>query len=328
MSDTAQAASSSPNTGSDQSVSTTSLESNSSFEGSQEVSVDQVKAVEAQIDADPNLSKAEKAQAKKTLKSIKIKYNGKEIQEDLPFEIPDDPKAVEYMRKQLQMSKMAQSKSQELSNYQRDAFEFLEQLKKNPRKVLTDPNINVDLKKIAQEILEEEIENAKKSPEQLEKEKLQSELKAMKEEREKEREENQKREFERNQQQAYEKYENDIISALDTSDIPKNPYFVKRIADYLLIGLNNGLDVSATDVLPLVREEMHSDLNAMFSVMPEEVIESIIGKENLGRVRKKNLQKVKQAIPKPQIKDVGLKTQTEAAKDSAKKQSMKDFFGF
>lgn len=291
---------------------------------------DQLEAVEANIDANPNLSNAQKQQAKKTLKSLKIKYNGREYDEALPFEIPDTPESVDYMRKQLQMSRMGQGKSQELAEFQKQAVEFIDQLKKNPRKILSDPNIGVDLKKIASEILQEEIENAKKSPDQIEKEKLQAELKQLQEERKQEQEQAKQKEFNRIQEQEYERYETLITSALETSDLPKTPYTVKKMADYMLLGLQNGLDVSPQDVLGLVREEMQNELQEMFAAMPEENIEKVVGKETINRLRKKNLQKAKQIITKQQIQDVGAK-KTEAPKDDnvdKKKTDMKQFFGF
>lgn len=315
-----------------QSSSVPSIESaDSSVDSSQQASSQlEGHTSEASIDADPSMSKAEKVEAKKMLKSLKIKFNGKEIEESLPFEIPDDEQSIEYMKKQLQMSKLAQSKSQELSQLQKDAVDFIEQLRKNPRKVLSDPNIGVDLKKIAIELIEEEVENAKKSPEQLEKEKLQKELEELKEARKKESEEQQKREFERIQQQEYERYDMLMSQALDKSDLPKSPYVIKKMADYMLLGLKNGIDVTPDDVLPMVRDEIREDLQQMFQVMPEDVIEQFIGKETFNKVRKKNLQKAKQAqqITKAkQIQDVGVTKQQNSDKP-ADKQPMKKFFGF
>lgn len=284
---------------------------------------------ESAIDSNPNLTKTEKVEAKKMLKSLKLKFNGKEIEEALPFEIPDNQEAIEYMKKHLQMSKLSQTKSQELSNLQKEAVKFIEDLRKNPRKVLSDPTIGVDLKKIAVEMIEEEIENAKKSPEQIEKEKLQAELKAMKDEREREKEENRKRDSERITQQEFERYDMLLSQALDKSDLPKTPYTVKKMADYMIMAVNEGLDVTPEDVLPLVKEEMQNDLKEMFAVMPEDVIEQLIGKDVLTKIRKKNLQKAKQAqvAAKPQIQDTG-KAKESSKTDAEKKQSMKDFFGF
>lgn len=287
----------------------------------------------AEILTDPSASKAEKAIAKKTLKSLKIKFNGKEYDEELPFEIPDNPESIKYMQNKLQMDRLARVKSQESADQVKMINEFLNELKKNPRKVLSDPTIGVDLKKIAAELIEEEIENSKKSPEQLEREKLEGELKAMKAEREREKEDFNKRELERLQEQEFERYEHLISKAIETSDLPKSPYIVKKMADYMLMGLQKGIDVTPEDVLPLVRDEMQNDLREMFAVMPEEVIESIVGKDVINRIRKKNLQKARsgnaqaaQQVSNAKAKDAGVTGEKSTKKDD--KKNMKDFFGF
>lgn len=283
---------------------------------------------DAQIEADKSLSKAEKKE-EKHLNKLRLKYNGKEYDEELPFDLPDTPAAREYMQKHLQMSKLSQTKSQEAAQWQKDAVEFLDILKKNPRAILSDPSIGLDLKKFAAEIIEEEIANSRKSPEQLELEKIKAELKNERESAKRKDEEFKKQEIERIQNEAYEHYENAIDKALDTSDLPKTPYTVKKMADYMLLGLEKGIDVSPEDVVSLVRDEMHNDLKEMFAVMPEDVIEGIVGRENINKIRKKNLARAKAAPQVPQpvksaLTDVGQKTKKQ--EKPAQKQTFKDFF--
>lgn len=260
------------------------------------------------------------------LKSLKIKFNGKEYEEQLPFEIPDDENSIKYMREKLQMDKLARSKAQEYSTLEKEVRAFVDELKKNPKKALANPAIGVDVKKLAQEIIEEEIENAAKSPEQLEKEKLEAELKAMKEEREREREEARQREFEALQEKEYERYDQAMSKALEGSKLPKSPYVVKKMADYMLMGLQEGMDLQPEDVIPIVEQEMQNDLKEMFAVMPDEVIEAVVGKEVINRIRKKNIAKAKGQPPVPvkaAIKDVA----AEPKKEAKEKVSFKNFFG-
>lgn len=310
-----------------------SSESSESLSESQNLSNQQgsLAEQEAAIDADSSLSRAEKAEAKKTLKSLRIKVDGREFEEDLPFELPDDEEAVEWMKRNLQMSRMGQKRSQELSTLEKEVRQFVDELKKNPRKVLSDPTIGIDVKRLAAEIIEEEIENAQKSPEQLEKERLERELKDLKEQREREKEELNQREFERIQQESFERYDMLIGQALEKSDLPKSPYIVKKMADYMLLGLQNGIDLSPTDVVPIIREELQDELKDMFAVMPEEVVEAIIGQDVFTRIRKKNIAKAKQTKVPPTAKNLAAdtgKTSKPEAEKPAQKQSIKDFFGF
>ena len=286
--------------------------------------------VEGLQDLAENGTPKEQVAAKKMLKSLRLKVDGKEYDEALPFEIPDDEESKEWMKRNLQMSKMGAKRAQEFSTLEKEVKTFIDELRKNPRKILADPNIGIDIKKLAAEVIEEEISNSQKSPEELKREGLERELKDLKEAREKEKEDGKTREFERIQQESFERYDMLIGQALDKSDLPKSPYVVKKIADYMLLGLQNNIDVNPSDVLPIIRDEIQSELKEMFAVMPEEVIEQIIGKDVFNRVRKKNIGKAKTKAPvtaQNATQDTGKTTATQPKKD-APKQSIKDFFGF
>lgn len=302
-----------------------SLETSESESSSQ--AVEGLEGAAAEGEAQEAAVEAKKEAAR--IRKLKLKVDGQELEEELPFELDDNPEVVEYMTRQLQLSKAAQKRMAESSQLQKEVKYFLEELRKNPKKVLADPSIGIDVKQLAAQIIEEEIANAQKSPEQLEKERLENELKSLQEEREREREEAREKEFARLQEIEYERYDTLISKAIETSDLPKSPYVVKKIADYMLLGLNEGIDVSPEDVLPLVRDEIQNDLRDMFAVMPDEVIEKIVGKDVFNRVRKKNVAKAKSA-PQPvksAIKDTGVSTKASSTSSDAQKKTFRDFFG-
>lgn len=319
MSDSLNASSNSPSTEAAASSESSELESSQAAEGLENVA-SEGEAQEAQSSA----AKKEAARIRK----LRLKVDGQELEEELPFELDDNPEVVEYMTRQLQLSKVAQKRMAEYNKLQKEAISLVEELRKNPRRVLSDPSIGIDVKQLAAQVIEEELANAQKSPEQLEKERLEMELKSLQEEREREREESRQKEFERLQEIEYERYDTLISKAIETSDLPKSPYVVKKIADYMLLGLNEGIDVSPEDVLPLVRDEIQSDLREMFAVMPDEVIEKIVGKDVFNRVRKKNVAKAKSA-PQPVkslVKDTGASTKANNT-SGAQKKTFRDFFG-
>ena len=268
-----------------------------------------------------------KAAAKEAarLRSLRLKVDGREIEEDLPFEIPDDPEAVEYMKRQLQMARMGTKRAQEYAQLEKEIRDLILEGTKNPRKLLQE--LNIDERELARQIIEQEIENAQKSPEQLEKERIEAELKSLKEEREREKQEFEQKEFERLQEQAYERYDQQMTDALERSNLPKEPYVVKKIADYMLVALQEGYDVSADDVIPLVKQELEKDIQTLINAMPDEALEQFLGKQRLANFRKKNLAKAKEAVAVSSakaVKDTGGKT---AVKEPEKKMSFKDFFG-
>lgn len=284
----------------------------------------------AQTLANPNASPAQKVQAAKQLKALKIKVDGQEFEERLPFEIPDTAEARDYMTKNLQMSKAASKRMGEKAQLENEVRSFLEQLKSNPKKLLSDKTYGVDLKKLAAQMIEEEISNAAKSPEQLAKEALEAELTELKEQRKKDQADNEKREFERVQQMEYDRYDTLMTQTLEKSDLPKSPYVIKKMADYMLMGLKEGLNVTPEDVLPLVREEILEDIRQMSQAMPLETIEKLFGGDILTKIRKKNVSRAKSnpQTASAKLPDVGATKAVDKPKiDESKKKTIKQMFG-
>ena len=265
------------------------------------------------------------AQARK-LKKLGLKFNGREEEVELPFELEESH--ADWMKRQLQLARLGQTKSQEYSQLEREVASFIQDLKANPRKALANPAIGIDIKKLAAEVLEEEIVNSQKSPEQLEKERLSEELRIEREERARERKAIQDREYNRLVEQEYERYDRSISAALEKSDLPKSPYVVNKITDYMIMALQHGKDLPVESVVELAREEILDDIKQMFGVMPAETIEAILGQENLTKLRKSRVNKAKVAPPTPvksAIKDVAANLNTK--KEAEKKQTFRDFFG-
>lgn len=290
------------------------LESQESTDDSEEESTE--KTVKAAKPA----KKAEK-ELEKRLKKLKLKVDGKEIEEEL--DLDNDEELVRH----LQMAKMGQKRAQEKAELEKQVRAFFEAFEKDPFAAMQE--LGKDPNQVIDDYINKQMENAKKSPEQLQREQLEAELQRMKTEREREREELKSKELERLQQQEFERYDMLMEQALTKSDLPKTPYIVKKIADYMLIGLEAGHDVSPEDVIPLVREEMHGDLKEMFNSLPEEVIEGLLGEQVLNKLRKRRVaksQEAQKALGKAPIQDTG-KTSKGQENKSKEKVSFKQFFG-
>ena len=273
-------------------------------------------------------------QEKKRISSLKIKFNGKEYDEKLPFEI--DEEHSDYMRKQIQMAKLSQSKAQEYANLEKDTkalqadiAQFFQELKTNPKKALSNPMVGMDLKMFAAEILEEALEEEAKSPEQREKEKLQARLSELEAERKKEKEEAENTKYQATLERAYERYDNALESTLTKNpDLPQTPYIVEKMTKYMAFMVEEGYEPDMEIIADQVRNEMNSDIKHLLTILPVDKVEAILGQEVLGKLRKNRLAKAKTAPPslKTQIRDVSaVKTKKEEA--PKEKVSMKSFFG-
>lgn len=321
------------NTGSASSASPTQSDSTTTQTQSQEQSSSQAptQAVQAAAEVinNPNATQAQKAAAVKTLKSLRIKVDGQEFEERLPFEVPDTKEARDYLTRQLQMGRAGTKRMNEKAQLEGEVRSFLEQLKSNPRKLLSDPQFGVDLKKLAAQMIEEEIANSAKSPEQLRAEKLEQELQDLKDRNKKDKEAFDAREQERLTEAEFERYDSLMSQAIEKSDLPKSPYVVKKMADLMMIGLREGIDVTPDDILPLVRQEILEDIQQMAQAMPLETIEKLFGGDILTKIRKKNVAKAKnQPTGSPKLPDVGATKASPKADDSKiQKKTIKQMFG-
>jgi hypothetical protein len=281
----------------------------------------------------PNASQSAKIEAKKTLKKLTLKVDGEEFEEELPFDLPDDPKALEYMKRELQLAKMGQKRAQHAAGLEKDIVQFFDELQKNPKKALSNPLFKerLDLKKLAVEIMEDEIENSKKSPEQLELEKNRAELQAIREEREQEKQQAAAREHERLTEQYSEEYDKQITQAFETNRIPKTQLALSTIANYMDIAIQNGKDISINDLIPIVREDLSNGFQNYLSALPDEELDQYIPKAIQDRLRKKGLAKAKQVSSNPALKGASkapsIGKQVEK-KEVVKPETMKKFFGF
>lgn len=263
---------------------------------------------------------------KKKISSLKYKFNGKDFDEKLPFEI--DEEHADYMRKQIQMSKLAQSKSEQSAALEKEVVSFLQELKTNPRKALSNPMIGIDIKQLAAEILEEEIENSRKSPEQREKEELQAKLKALEDEREQEKKDSEKRNYEAILERTYEKYDTMLSSALDKNpDLPQNPYILEKMTKYMSVMVDGGYEPDMDIITNMVREDLEKDVKHLLTVLPVEQVEKILGADILSKLRKNRLANSKKPVVPVKGKgiDVAMPKKQEV-KAPEKKVTIRDFF--
>lgn len=300
---------------SEDSVDNSNLESTESQDGSSEEN--------AQLEASVKQEELKPSQKRK----LKLKVDGQEFEEEF------DPSDDEYLTRQLQMAKMAQKRAKEAAELRSQIErigEYLEQAKGDKKKLRAlIKELGADEKELAAMIIEEEIANSQKSPEQLAKEQLEEELKQLKEQRENEKKDWETREKERLLGQEIERYDMLVTKAIETTGLPKSGYAIKKMSDYMLLGLENGVELDPMDIADLVKEEIQEDLKELVQAMGPDKAEQFLGKDILSSIRKKNIAKAKANKPpvpvNSSIKDVG---STKGKNDQPKeKQTFKRFFG-
>ncbi|MFI5241261.1 MAG: hypothetical protein ACHQUA_02385 [Microgenomates group bacterium] len=270
---------------------------------------------------DPSASKEEKKEAKKNIKEFKLKVYGREVTDKI--DLDNEEELVKRLQKAHSFDKVAQESSQ----LRKAAEQFVDLLRKDPRKVLSDPNINIDLKKFAQDIINADLEDQAKTPEQREIEKLRADLEARISKEKEDEDTRKKSEFEKLQTETEQKLESDITSALEGGNLPKTPYTVKKMAEIMMTALENDIELSAKEVIPLLRKQMQEDIKQMFSASSDDLLEEMLGNDNLTRLQKRRLAKSKNVVETAaDIKPTGKDVEAKESKET-QKQTIRQFFG-
>lgn len=293
-------------------------------ESSQEVAAEGLgeSSPEAQIQAAAESGEISQAEANKLIKQFKLKVNGKEMVKEV--DLSDE----EYLKNQFQLAEAARKSMQESAELKKLYQKEVEKLKNNPWEILQELGLDPD--ELAESRLRSRVEEMKKSPEQVEREKIQRELELAREEARKLKEEKEQIEMSKLQAEAAEQLETEIMGALSAhKSLPQSQYVVKRIADSMLWAMNNGFeDVTAEDVVPLVEKEMRDELNKFMDEMPEDLMEKYIGQRNIDRLRKKRIAQSKAAPSAADIKPTtaAVKKELSSKQEPPKKIPAKDFF--
>lgn len=277
--------------------------------------VEEAAAVQAVKDAK---TPAEKKVAEKRLEKFMLKVDGQEIEEELDL---NDKEAI---KKHLQLSKAAQRRMQEKAEMEKGLTEFIDLIRKDPKRVLSHPDIGVDIKAFAQAVLQEQLEEEQKSPEQKEKEKLMKELEEYRRKEEEAKKQKELAEKTAKEKEVEEQLSNEIISALESVKLPKSERAVRYMAEYMSLALKNDVELSAQDVAPLVLKKMKEEYRDLIRGAPDEILSDFIDKDVETRLQKKRVANLKKPVESSnQIKPTGMKAQEK--KVDVKKKRITDF---
>lgn len=270
--------------------------------------------------------KKEEKIIKELKKKLKLKVDGKEIEEELDFE--ND----EQLTKVMQEAKAFQKRSQELASLRKQVEGLVSKLQENPMQLLQEMGLDID--DLSKAHLQKRIEEMNKSPEQLEQEAMRKELEEVRRERDAQKKQAEEAQMEQLRNHFAAEIEADINGALTsgTTTLPKSPLVVKRIAETMSLALQRGFtDVKAKDVIPIVEEQFKNELKQMFGNLPEDVIEMLVGTDNIDRVRKKKIAASKKRLATKTAKQVTSetgKTSDGVKEKEVEKVGYRDFFGF
>lgn len=250
--------------------------------------------------------------------------------EEFDFDASDE----EAIKREIARARGADKRFKEAAAERQQAERFFNMLKtpEGARAVLQDPRIGIDLKKLAKEVVWEEIqaqqreEEFKKNPEakaQWERDQKLKEYEA-KEARDKASAENARKQADAQRFEG--DYETKITEALTIGGIPKTPKAVERMAYYLEQALEHGYDLSAKDLVAQVQKDYLDDFLAVAGGADGEQLMKIFGEAVAEKIRKADLARLRSPESNPFPKRSGQKApQNAEKKPSPKRQPGKEW---
>lgn len=284
-----------------------------------------------EIELSPEEAEAEAKEAtekeKQALKKkFQLKVNNKV--KDLEIDLSNDEEVQKYLQKAM----AADEKFQEAASLRKQVEQLVVELKNNPLAILKHPQLGIDIKALAQQVLNEEIEDMKLTPEQKKIKELETALKEKEEKEKQAQSEKEAAERAKMEQEALVALDEQVTNALSKSNLPKSPYVIRRIADSMIAAMDMGYkDVTPEQVLPFVEEQILGEINRLFESAPEDtfdkVMENIIGKKHLDKYRKTKVSKTKKApVTAAQVKDTGASVKAKEKPAEEPPKRFKDIF--
>ena len=284
----------------------------------QEVEATETDSTQEEVKEEQTTEEQVEAQ-QELIRQLKLKVDGKEEVMDLPFEV--DEKQAEWLASRIQPTRAAQKRFQEVAAERKILDAAVRNTKKDPAGTLK--KLGVDPQEFAQKYMEDLIREQDMTEE--EKRIAQAERRIAELESEKKAQEAAVLKKQQDEQYAASMAEmsRQITGALKTSGLPQTNATQKRMAQYMSMNLQNGIELPMASIVELVREDYEQDLKEVFGGASAEQILKLVGEETANKIRKHDLSKLKSA-PSSNSQVVE-QNKTEYGKEEEKKVSLDDF---
>lgn len=214
------------------------------------------------------------------VKPPEAKKPGNQVEADLAAQLGEDwdklpPKAKDRLIASEMKSREADKRMQLAAKLKKDldmtnnqVAQLIAGLRENPWKVLSNPALGHDVRKLAEEYVWQMIQEQRMTPEQREAAQAKLELQEIKAQQEQAKKEQQQREMEALITQRRQFWEKTIAEAIDAEKLPKTSYVVRRFADYIRAASRNRQPADMPAIASQIRQEL-VDLQSKFLLPPK-----------------------------------------------------------
>lgn len=190
-----------------------------------------------------------------------------------------------------QQGKQAGRKFQEAAQMRREAEALAHLLKSNPKEALS--KFGIDVRKFSEETLVEMLKREQETPEQKTARENEEELKRYRDEEKKRKEEAEQKVKQELEEKHLKNYTELFVKALSESGLPKTTFTVKRMAELQLVNLRKGLNLDASRLAEIVREDYISEQKALFGASDGNTLMELLGPDAVKKLSKAQIAKLK-----------------------------------
>ena len=229
----------------------------------------------------------EQKQAMQILKEkFKITVDGQDFEEELDWNNKED------IKRRLQMARAAEKRMAEAKTAKNQAFDIIKAFEADPASVLE--RLGPKGREVAEKFLLKQIQDDMMSPEEKEMRMTKLELAKYKEQEAKDKAEKETRAQSEVEFRYAQEYQNTIIQALEKSKLPKSPDLVKAMAGLMAKSLDQGLELSADDLVYEIKKARTSELRAIIADADGEQLIEMFGSDIANKIRKSDLKKLQE----------------------------------
>jgi hypothetical protein len=258
------------------------------------------------------------AEVKEEIRKLKGKVNGREVEWT----------EAEAIRR-AQLADAADEKFREASEMRKQAEQFFELLRTNPKQVLMHPELAkaINMRELAEEYLSTELQREMMDPKDRELEDLRK-WKTEQEEARKAAEQEQmtkaqQEELRQHQQRAAREIDRQLTEVLQKADLPKDPEVVKRVAELMYQAGQKGYELDPQTAVDIVRERSQSYLQSLTSRMEGEALVKFLGEDLVKKLRKHDLARIKAQLEGSQPAAIAEQVQPQPAREVKQDQGLR-----
>lgn len=188
-----------------------------------------------------------------------------------------------------QRAKAANKRFEEAAKLKKQSEAFLEQLQKDPFKLLADPRLGVNAREAAEKYILEQLESEMLSPEEVAARKEKAELEQYRKDKDSEKKRQQEEKANQVKQKYVEDYTKQFQGALEKVSIPKTPETIKRMAQYLQASIKNGYETPISEIAEMVREDYLNEQKSLISNLNGQDLIKYFGEDVAKKIRQTDL---------------------------------------